>query len=189
MRTIDTFCGSITDCQADVIVNSSNSQVALGSGVSGAIRDACGGEDFQLECREALDDQFDGYLPLGNVVFTSGGHCRFRWILHAAIIDFSKGPRTTVNVVRSSMINCLKSSEQIIEEQGLDTLSLGVPLFGSDVGGLSIQESCVAMSEGMKSYFRSHRDSLINKICFVHPDHNVIRQIKMILSRHFILSS
>ena len=49
MRVIvSTFVGSIVDpaLGADAIVNASNPQVALGSGVSGAIREACGAQTF-----------------------------------------------------------------------------------------------------------------------------------------------
>ena len=186
MRTINSFCGSITDCPTTTIANAANSQLALGSGVSGAIRDVCG-ETFQQECQKSLEEQFEGCLPRGDVIVTSGGQSRFRWILHAATIDFSKGQYTSQDVVRKCMVNCLKSSEGLIEENGLDEFSLGVPLLGSDVGGLSIRESCEAMCEGMKIYFRGCQDSLINEICFVHPDDGVIRQAKLILGRHFVL--
>lgn len=187
MRLLDTYCGSIVNCSTMTIVNSSNSEVALGSGVSGAIRDACGDVVFQRECREALEEHADGYLAPGDVIVTSGGQSQYRWILHAATIDFNKGPYISQDVVRKCMVNSLKSSEKLIDENGLDEFSLGVPLLGSDVGGLSIRESCEAMCEGMKIYFRGCQDSLINEICFVHPDDDVIRQVKLTLGRHFVL--
>ncbi len=86
------------------------------------------------------------------------------------------------------MIGSLKSLEMIGVDNGLDELSLGVPLFGSDVGGLNIQESCDSMCEGIKIYFRGCPDSQINEIRFVHPDGNVVRQVKLILSRQFVLN-
>ena len=188
MRIIDTFCGSIVECPTNVIVNSSNSSVALGSGVSASIRDTCGGSAFQQECREALEIQRGGdYLPQGEVIVTSGGTSTYRWIFHAASIDYTKGRYALTVGVRNCMLNSLKAAERIIEEQGLDGLSLGVPLFGSDVGGLSVKQSCDAICEGMKIYFRGCRDSLINKIRFVHPDAEISRQIQLILNSHFVL--
>ena len=187
VRKIETFCGSIIDCPTQVIINAANSQVALGSGVSGAIREACGGNAFQRECHEILEELYDDYLPRGEVMATGGGSSQFRWILHAATIDFSQGQYTSQDVVRKSMISILKSAEEIIEENDLDGLSIGVPLLGSDVGGLSIQESCDALCEGMKIYFRGCRDSLISEIHFVHPGEDVIRQVKLILNRHFVI--
>lgn len=70
------FCGSITNCPTMCIVNSSNTSIGLGSGVSSAIRQACGGVEFQQECREVLYEQFDGILPQGEVAVTTGNH---RW--------------------------------------------------------------------------------------------------------------
>jgi len=187
LRIIETFCGSIVDCPTQAIINAANSQVALGSGVSGAIRDACGGNTFQRECHEILEELYDGYLPRGEVMATGGGLSQFCWILHAATIDFSKGQYTSQDVVRKSMVSILKLAEEIIEENDLDELSLGIPLLGSDVGGLSIRESCDALCEGMKIYFRSCRDSLISEIRFIHPAEDVIRQVKLILNRHFVI--
>lgn len=77
MRKISTFCGSIVDCPTTTIVNAANSKLALGSGVSGAIRDTCGGKEFQNECFEAVDEQADGNMELGGVVLTSGGTSRY----------------------------------------------------------------------------------------------------------------
>ena len=188
MRIIDTFCGSIVECPTDAIVNSSNSGVGLGSGVSGSIRDACGGAAFQQECRDVLQEQRgEDYLPQGEVIVSSGGSSSYRWILHAATIDYNKGRYTSPSGVRNCMLNSLKAAERIIEEEGLDGLSLGVPLFGSDVGGLSVKQSCDAICEGMKIYFRSCRDSLISEIRFVHPDAEISKQIQLILNSHFVL--
>ncbi len=51
MLLIRTHLGSITDSAvgAHAVVNASNPELALGSGVSGAIRTACGGAAFQKE--------------------------------------------------------------------------------------------------------------------------------------------
>lgn len=90
------------------------------------------------------------------------------------------------------MFKCMRSAiekaDEIIDENGFDELSIGVPLFGSDVGGLSVAESCEAMCAGMKTFFKGCADSQINEIRFVHPDGNVVRQVKLVLSRHFVLN-
>ncbi len=188
MRKIATFCGSIVDCPTAAIVNAANSKLALGSGVSGAIRDACGGKEFQDECIEAVEDQAGGNLDLSGVAMTSGGSSQYKWILHAATLDFSKGQYTSKEVAKKCMLNALKVADEIVEENDLDKLSIGVPLFGSDVGGLSVTESCEAMCAGMKTFFKGCPDSLINQIVFVHPKNDVIRQVRLILSRHFVLN-
>lgn len=57
---VSAFVGSIIDATlgADAIVNASNPHVALGSGVSGAIADACGGVEYQQEVRSVWEDEF-----------------------------------------------------------------------------------------------------------------------------------
>ena len=53
---LSTFVGSLVDqaLGAHAIVNASNPHVGLGSGVSGAIRAACGGAAFQTERDPAM---------------------------------------------------------------------------------------------------------------------------------------
>jgi O-acetyl-ADP-ribose deacetylase (regulator of RNase III) len=187
MRKIGIFCGSITDCPTMCIVNSSNTSIGLGSGVSSAIRQACGGADFQQGCREMLDEQFHGTLPQGEVAITTGGTSQYRWIFHAATMDFKKSNKATYTVVRSCMINCLKTAERVIDKEELEDFTIGVPLFGADTGGLSIDDSCNAICEAMKVHFKLHRESVISRILIVNKMPEVCNTIKMILGRHFVL--
>ena len=78
--------GSIVDTElgAHAIVNASNPAVALGSGVSGAIRDACGGTAYQSEVHQVWEDEFDEPLEPGDRLVTerarqvgSAGSCTF----------------------------------------------------------------------------------------------------------------
>lgn len=187
MRKIDVFCGSITDCPTMCIVNSSNTAIGLGSGVSSAIREACGGVVFQKECREALEEFDGGVLPQGQVAVTTGGSSQYRWVFHAATMDFKKSNKATYTVVQSCMLNSLKAAERVIEEEGLDDFTIGVPLFGSDTGGLSIEDSCNAICEAMKAHFKNNRESLISQILIVNKKPDVCNMVKMILGRHFVL--
>ena len=188
MRKIDVFCGSITDCTTMCIVNSSNTSIGLGSGVSSAIRQACGGVEFQEECRAVLEEQFAGStLPQGEVAITTGGTSQYRWIFHAATMDFKKSNKTTYAAVRSCMLNSLKTAERVIEEEGLDDFTIGVPLFGSDTGGLSAEDSCNAICEAMKAHFKNNRESLISQILIVNKKPDVCNTLKLILERHFVM--
>ena len=51
---LSVYTGSLVDpaIGAHAVVNASNPSVALGSGVSGALREACGGTAFQQELRD-----------------------------------------------------------------------------------------------------------------------------------------
>jgi O-acetyl-ADP-ribose deacetylase (regulator of RNase III) len=187
MRKIEVFCGSITDCPTMCVVNTSNTSIGLGSGVSSAIRQACGGVAFQQECREALEEFEGGVLPQGEVAVTTGGTSQYRWVFHAATMDFKKSKKATFNVVRSCMLNSLKAAERVIEDEGLDDFTIGVPLFGSDTGGLSFEDSCNAICEAMKAHFKNNRDSLISQILIVNKKPEVCSNVKLILASHFVL--
>ena len=187
MRNVETFNGKLTDCPTTVIVNSSNTDIALGSGVSNDIRNACGGINFQTELTEIRESLEGEILSQGQVVVSGGGTSSYRWIFHAAVMDFRKSHATSYPVVRACMLNVLKAAEELIEEEDLDELSIGVPLCGSNVGRLSIYESCNAICEAIKSHFPRHRDSKISAILFAHPDPEVCKKVQMILGNHFVL--
>lgn len=152
-----------------------------------AIRQACGGVAFQQECREALEEHDDSTLPQGQVAVTTGGTSQYRWIFHAATMDFKKSNKTTYSAVRSCMLNSLRTAERVIEEEGLDDITIGVPLFGSDTGGLSAEDSCNAICEAMKTHFKNNRESLISQILIVNKKPDVCKSVKLILGRHFVL--
>lgn len=85
------------------------------------------------------------------------------------------------------MLNSLKTAERIIEEEGLDDITIGVPLFGADTGSLSSEESCSAICEAMKAYFKNNRESLFSQILLVNKKPDVCNTVKLILERIFVM--
>src|SRR6185436_7692786 len=76
--------------------------VMLGSGVSAAIRRACG-TDFQRHIEQALKEKFGGPMEPGRVLVTdAGAHPRAKWVAHVAVMDF-RGGRTapTLDTLRT----------------------------------------------------------------------------------------
>lgn len=110
---LSVYVGSLVDpvIGAHAVVNASNPSVALGSGVSGALREACGGVAFQHEIREQLEEQFDAELEPDDCLVTSAGiSTAFRWVLHVPAVDYRKhdpetggpsGPRRVRSCVRA----------------------------------------------------------------------------------------
>jgi O-acetyl-ADP-ribose deacetylase (regulator of RNase III) len=83
--------GSLTDGQETVLVNASNTDVTLGSGVSGAIRRACGA-GYQEHITKALMERFGGPMSPGDVLITdAGSHPTARWVAHVAVMDYRAG--------------------------------------------------------------------------------------------------
>ncbi len=69
--------GDITGLRVDAIVNAANTQLILGSGVAGAIRQR-GGPTIQMECNELAP------INTGEAVLTSGGKLLAKFVIHAA---------------------------------------------------------------------------------------------------------
>ncbi|MBX3129334.1 MAG: macro domain-containing protein [Polyangiaceae bacterium] len=110
---LSVYTGSLVDpaIGAHAVVNASNPSVALGSGVSGALREACGGTAFQQELRDRLEEDFDAELEPDECLVTSAGtSTAFRWVLHVPAVDYRKrdpetggpsGPRRVRACVRA----------------------------------------------------------------------------------------
>lgn len=155
---IETFIGSITDPKlgAHAIVNAGNSHLALGSGVSGAIRVACGGEAFQEEVRAALEEQVGRPLAANECVVTGPGTCTaFRWVLHVASVDYTHpdpetGGASGPSRVRAATSALLDHAARLARMHDLEgAMIVGVPLLAAGFGGLSEPESAAAMIDAI----------------------------------------
>ncbi len=155
--------GSLVDpaIGAHAVVNASNPHVALGSGVSGAVREACGGSAFQEELRARLEEDFDGELEAGDCLVTSAGtSTAFRWVLHVPAVDYRRrdpetgrpsGPRR----VRACVGALLEAAASLATENGLDgQLVLATPLLGAGAGGLGPVASVDVMMGAVHEHLR-----------------------------------
>ena len=80
--------GSLTDGDESVLVNASNTNAQLGTGVSAAIRQACG-KGYQEKIFAALEEKFHGPMKPGEVLLTDAGtHPRAAWVAHVAVMDY-----------------------------------------------------------------------------------------------------
>lgn len=80
--------GNIILEEADFIVNASNTELLLDSGVSGAFKEHCGGEKFQdylLHIKNSINEFKQGSVILSD----SGTAHNFRYSLHASIMNYS----------------------------------------------------------------------------------------------------
>ena len=83
--------GSLTDGDETVLVNASNTNAQLGTGVSAAIRQACGA-GYQEKVLAALEHEFHGPMQPGQVLLTHAGtHPRAIWVAHVAVMDYREG--------------------------------------------------------------------------------------------------
>jgi O-acetyl-ADP-ribose deacetylase (regulator of RNase III) len=174
------YIGSLVDpaIGAHAVVNASNPSVALGSGVSGALREACGGAAFQQELRERLEEDFDAELEPSDCLVTSGGtSTAFRWVLHVPAVDYRKrdpetggasGPRR----VRSCVRAFLDAAASLAKENDLaGRLIVATPLLGAGAGGLGPVASLDAMMSAVHEHLRrwspEERDALARLVFVV----------------------
>lgn len=108
--------GSLTDGSEMLLVDASNTNVALGTGVSGAIRAACGA-GYQEAISRALQETYGGPMEPGEVLVTDAGeHSRARWVAHAAVMDYRAGftgkSFPSKDTIRSCVTNILDAIDR-----------------------------------------------------------------------------
>ncbi|WP_375769156.1 macro domain-containing protein [Archangium gephyra] len=142
---VEAFVGSLTDSRvgAHALLNACNPELGLGSGVSGAIREACGGATYQREVRERLEEEFGEPLQPGDCLVTGPGvSTAFRWVLHVPSVDYRRadaetGGPTGPSRVRACFRSALEESLALAREHGLGgQFVLATPLLGAGHGGL-----------------------------------------------------
>lgn len=126
--------GSVTDADVDVLVNASNTIGALGSGVSAAIRGACG-PGFQGTIDQALVPG-GGSMGPGDVLLTHAGtHPRARFVVHVAVMDYRDTPAARPFPDSARITRGSEKLWRLLEELP-GTVSVGMVALGAGTGGL-----------------------------------------------------
>ena len=134
---ISTYQGDITELKIDAIVNAANSDLWMGSGVAGAIKEK-GGEEIELEAMTL------GPIRPGEAVMTTGGRLPAKYVIHCA--GMPPGGNATYWNVKSSVGSALALA--------CDSNLTGIafPAIGAGVGGLPPEESAKAIAESIIHY-------------------------------------
>jgi O-acetyl-ADP-ribose deacetylase (regulator of RNase III) len=141
MASIDVWHGSIGDADVDVLVNASNTLLQLGSGVSAAIRQTCGGATYQSALDERLQREFGGGLEPGAVVITdAGSHPRAKYVAHVAVMDYRPGPGI---VSRPDAARIERGAAELWTKLAAlpHPVSVGMVALGAGTGGLGLRDS------------------------------------------------
>ncbi len=129
--------GDITAEAADAIVNAANSQLVLGAGVAGAIREK-GGPSIQAEC------DAHGPVEVGGAAITGAGDLPARFVIHAA--GMPPGGQATEQSIRDSLTRSL----ELADEKGCR--SVAVPAIGAGIGGFPPQRCAELLLEVARSH-------------------------------------
>ena len=159
--------GDITDFDGDAIVNAANTELVLGSGVAGAIREK-GGYLIQSECNKTAP------IALGEATITPAGDLKTKYVIHAA------GMHLGGQVDTESLKNCTLNSLKLAEKYGIKTLAF--PAIGTGVGGYPIEECAEIMLKVVWDYLQS-QDTKIEKVYFILFDDNSFNTFKSYINK------
>ncbi len=133
----------VTEPDATFVVNASNTQLLLGSGVSMAFKRHCG-SGLEAEMQRRLD-AIDGGICPGDVIATSSGEAtNFRYALHAAVMNYDPGVRRhekfpTLDIIRTILEN-IEPYLSWYAAHHSPQMKLVLPLLGCGAGGLDKRE-------------------------------------------------
>jgi len=164
---IEVVQGSLTDGDELVLVNASNTNAMLGSGVSGAIRRACGGDAYQQHLFDELKRQKSGPMFPGDVMLTdAGSHPKAKWVAHVAVMDYREGFRgesaPDLGRIRLGCERLWDALDTLPERQ----LSVAMVALGTGTGGLGLRDSVKVSAETLKAHCAIFAASKIARVRF-----------------------
>lgn len=155
--------GDITAASADAIVNAANTDLVLGSGVAGAIRER-GGPSIQREC------DAHGPVALGGAAITTGGDLPARFVIHAAAM--APGEPVSEAALRAAT----RASLELARERKLR--SIAFPALGTGVGGFSMQRCAEVMLAEVRAHLASETSlETVHFVLFGEPAFRVFEHV------------
>jgi O-acetyl-ADP-ribose deacetylase (regulator of RNase III) len=156
--------GDITR-QPDIaaIVNAANTDLALGSGVAGAIRRQ-GGDEIDSEARAK------GPIALGEAVATGAGRLPNRFVIHAAAMGYRSqdarvpkrpGSLSSAAIIRDATCNSLRRADELKVD------SIAFPALATGVGAFPVDECAATMIAAVREYSAQNPQSAIQRVVFV----------------------
>lgn len=159
--------GSLTDGDETVLVNASNTNARLGSGVSAAIRNACG-PGYQAFLDAELARQFGAAMTPGEVMVThAGGHPRAKFVAHVAVMDYRDGfggnSFPTLDIIRAGCERLWRSVERL---PGDERHSVAMVALGGGTGGLGVTNPTRLAAATLAAYLEQVPASRIERVTF-----------------------
>ncbi len=142
--------GDITEFAVDAIVNAANTELQLGVGVAGAIRER-GGPQIQAEC------DAHGAIALGAAALTGAGELKALHVIHAATMG--PGAPTSEASVRAAT----RASLELARAERLRTVAF--PALGTGVGGFPVQRCAEVMLEETRAHLAG--ETTLEEVHFV----------------------
>lgn len=165
MASISLVLGSLTDGPESVLVNASNTNAHLGSGVSGAIRVACG-PGYQAVLDAALLEVFGGPMAPGEVLVTSAGrHPTAKWVAHVAVMDYREGftaaSMPTLELVKAGCERLWPKLEALGEP-----VTVAMVALGAGTGNLGVLEPTRIAAQTLQAHLAQTPHSHLEAVTF-----------------------
>lgn len=159
--------GSLTEGQESVLVNASNTNGLLGSGVSAAIRKACGPK-FQDTITQALTAKFGGPMEPGQVLVTdAGADAHASWVVHVAVMDyrqgFTGGSYPTVALIEEACARLWDAVESLPDAK---QHSVAMVALGAGTGNLGVAEPTRVALSTLRTHVQRRPSTRIERVVF-----------------------
>ncbi len=156
--------GDLTAAATDAIVNAANTDLVLGAGVAGAIREQ-GGPSVQAECDR------HGPIGLGESALTGAGDLPARCVIHAAVLRLGEAP------TEASIRAATRSALALARERGLRTIAF--PALGTGVGGFPLQRAAELLLEETERHIAEGTPlEEVRFVLFGEPAYRVFEQVR-----------
>jgi O-acetyl-ADP-ribose deacetylase len=161
---IEVAQGDITQQpDVDAIVNAANTDLALGSGVAGAIRRR-GGDEIDREA------QSKGPIRLGEAVATSAGRLPNKYVIHAAAMGYRaedvRVPKRPGSLSSAAII-ADATRNSLLRAHELKLASIAFPALATGVAAFPVDECAEAMISAVQRFARDHPQSSVQRVKFV----------------------
>ena len=153
--TLSVERGDITDWEVDALVNAANSTLAMGAGVSSAIKRKGGAIVEEEAIRQ-------GPIEVGEAVLTPAGNLPATHVIHAATMgpDLKTDPTKIGEATRSAL--------RLADKHRLTSIAL--PALGTGVGGVAPTAAAEAMVGVLVDHLRTATTALKRVVLVVYQD-------------------
>ena len=142
----------VAGIEIDDVVNAANNHFWMGSGVAGAI-ERVGGGNIETEAMSK------GPVSVGESVVTGGGDLHARYVIHAAVMG--QDLVTSAQAIRKATRSSLEKAV------ALEVESVGLPAFGTGVGGFPPAEAATVMISEAVAFMYDRKPVDLERIVFV----------------------
>ncbi len=158
--------GSLTESDVLVLVNASNTNVQLGSGVSGAIGAACG-SGYQAYLLDELQKRRGGPMLPGEVLVTNAGtHPCAKYVAHVAVMDYRQGFTGDSYPDKARIVQCCTHLWSALETLSLSEVSVAMVALGAGTGRLGERLPTQIACKTLQAHFEAHTSSSIKRVIF-----------------------